>query len=406
MTHQKRCTEIDDDATPIPPLFVLTFLFSVATAVMWNGLGFVAKESYAFPESLTFILFMVNGCIYAIAAFSCGRILRAIERRLSPRGLLLIVLLIQAGIAPLMGLASGAWAIWVVSVVFSICSAALWSMVESYMSAGRHGRTQRTTIGWWNLCWMASNALGLAAMAMFMGAGNSRWSVAALGPICLIATLMVFWFPKAPAAHVENTGDDAGRHEHYRPMLRSSRVMLPMSYVLIGALGPIMPYRLDDLAVGLSWVTPLTAIWLATRVGMVFLMSHLHFWHGRWASLGTAGLLMAIGFGLITIGPGLGSVLTGLALLGIGQGMVYYSAIYYVLVLGNADVDAAGTHEGLIGVGYAAGPAAGLVGLLIGPMLGIENAIGWVVLALALGSAWPAIAPWWHARGSVPRTIR
>jgi len=395
--HRER--EVDADATPVPPLFILTFLFSVATAVMWNGLGFVAKESYDFPEWLTFLLFVVNGCIYAVAAFGCGAVLRAVEDRLSPRGLLALVLVIQAVTAPLMGIANGPWAIWVVSIIFSICSAGLWSMVESYMSSGRHGRTMRTTIGWWNLCWMASNALGLAAMTIFMGSGNSRWSVAALGPVCLLGTLMVFWFPARPAAHVASAPTGVG-HDRLRPMLRSSRVMLPMSYVLIGALGPIMPYRLDDLSVGLEWVTPLTAIWLVTRVGMVFLMSHAHFWHGRWGSLGAAGTLMGIGFGLISVGPGIASVLWGLALLGIGQGIVYYSAIYYVLVLGNADVDAAGSHEGLIGVGYAAGPAAGLVGLFVGPALGIDNAIGWVVLFLAAGCAWPAVSPWWRSRRS------
>ena len=36
------------------------------------------------------------------------------------------------------------------------------------MSAGRHGKAMRSVIGWWNLTWMSSNALGLAAMAFFM----------------------------------------------------------------------------------------------------------------------------------------------------------------------------------------------------------------------------------------------
>ncbi|MCH2145796.1 MAG: hypothetical protein MK082_11720, partial [Phycisphaerales bacterium] len=312
------------------------------------------------------------------------------------RGILLMVLLIQTPIAPLMGFFDGVWAIWVVSITCSVCSAILWSMVESYMSAGRHGKSMRSTIGWWNLCWMASNALGLAGMTLFMTGGNSRWAVAALGPICLVALFTVFWFPRSPAAH-DSAVSDIPLRDQYRPMLRSCRIMLPMSYVLIGALGPIMPYRLDALDVGLSWVTPLTATWLLTRVLMVLAMSKIHFWHGRWGTLGLSGLLMLIGFGLITTGPGIGWVLLGLAMLGVGQGMTYYSAIYYVLALGNADVDAAGTHEGLIGVGYAAGPVAGLVAILFGG----GAATGWVVIALFLITAWPAIAPWWRSRQPV-----
>ena len=386
-------SDVDPDATPIVPLFILTFLFSVATAVLWNGLGFVAKEAYAFPEWKTFLLFTVNGCIYAFAAFRCGRFLRSISGLLQPRSILILVLLAQAPIAPLMGIFTGEWAIWVVSISCSVCSAALWSMVESYMSAGRHGRSMRAMIGWWNLCWMASNALGLAGMALFMTDGNSRWAVAALGPICLVATCMVFWFPRSPASH-DSEASDIPLRAQYRPMLRSCRVMLPMSYVLIGALGPIMPYRLDELSVGIAWVTPLTATWLVTRVLMVLAMSNVHFWHGRWSTLGCSGAMMAMGFLLITVGPGITSVLIGLALLGIGQGMTYYAAIYYALALGNADVDAAGTHEGLIGVGYAAGPAAGLIAILFGG----GSAIGWVVITLLAMASWPALRPWWRNR--------
>ncbi|MDG2030040.1 MAG: hypothetical protein P8J45_03435 [Phycisphaerales bacterium] len=386
---------VDPDATPIPPLFILTFLFSVATAVMWNGLGFVAKSSYAFPEWKTSLLFVVNGVIYALGAFGCGRFLRAIAGHSTPRGILLVVLLIQTAAAPLMGIFSGTWAIWTVSIIFSLCSAVLWSTVESYMSAGRHGHSMRTVIGWWNLTWMSSNALGLAAMAFFMAdAQGSRWSVAALAPICLLATIMVFWLPRSPAAH-DSEKSGIPLRARYRPMLQTSRIMLPMSYVLIGALGPIMPYRLDQLEIGLSWVTPLTATWLVARVGCVLLMSKLHFWHGRWGTLGAAALLMVGGFALVTMGPGVASVLAGLALIGIGQGLTYYSAIYYVLALGNAAVDAAGTHEGLIGVGYAAGPAAVLIGILMGG----DSTVAWVVMALVVIVAWPAVSPWWTTRG-------
>ena len=365
---------------------------------MWNGLGFVAKTAYAFPEWKTSLLFMVNGAIYAFAAFGSGRFLRRIAGLASPRGILCGVLLIQTAVAPLMGVFSGTWAIWTVSIVFSLCSAVLWSMVESYMSAGRHGRSMRSVIGWWNLTWMSSNALGLAGMAFFMTGGDgSRWSVAALAPICLLATVMVFWLPRSPAAH-DSEDSEIPLRDRYRPMLQTSRIMLPMSYVLIGALGPIMPYRLDQLEIGLGWVTPLTATWLVARVGCVLVMSKLHFWHGRWGTLGAAGALMLGGFALVTLGPNVASVLTGLALIGIGQGLTYYSAIYYVLALGNADVDAAGTHEGLIGVGYAAGPAAVLVGILAGG----DSTVAWIVMGLVVAVAWPAVSPWWRTRGCRP----
>ena len=59
-----------------------------------------------------------------------------------------------------------------------------------------------------------------------------------------------------------------------------------------------------------------------------------------------------------------------------------------------ADVDAASTHEGLIGVGYAAGPAAAAVGVVLGG--------GGLVVASSLAlpaiAAWPALRPWLRSR--------
>ena len=386
---------VDADATPMAPLLALTFLVSVATAVMWNGLGFVAKHDYAFPEWLTFVLFAVNGAVYALCAFNSGRLLRALHKYLSPRSILAATLLIQTVTAPLTGIFEGAWALWLVSLIFSTCSAVIWSTVESYMSAGRHGRAMRSSIGWWNLTWMASNALGLAGMAFFLDSGNGRWSIGVLGPLCFIAVILLAWFPKSPAKH-----EVASESEHvapnFVPMLSSCRIMLPVSYVLIGALGPIMPYRLAEISVALSWETPITSTWLLTRVLAVATMWALQFWHGRWSTLGVSGLLLFIGFGLVTLAPGLTWILIGLALIGIGQGITYYAAIYYALAVGNADVDAAGTHEGLIGVGYGAGPAAGVLGLALGG----GPAIGWIVLVIAGCASWPALRPWRRTRNS------
>lgn len=392
------------EPAPLAPQLALTFLASIATAVMWNGLGFVAKSDYGFQEWETFLLFAANGLVYAIAAILSGRVLRALEGLLSPRGMIALTLVAQALAAPMVGLVDGRWALWTTSFLFSICSAWLWPIVESYMSAGRHGHSMRATIGWWNVTWMTANALGLASMSLFIwadiGDEGGRWSVGALGPICLLAAVMLIWFPERPAEHRAERHDEVGRN--YAGMLTSCRIMLPMSYVLIGALSSLMPYKLDELGVAPTLETPLTATWLVARVFLVVGMWRLLFWHGRWGSLGLAGFLMLVGFGLIAIGPNLASVLAGLALVGAGQGMIYYSAIYYALSVGHAEVDAAGTHESLIGLGYAAGPAVGLFGL----MLGGGAAVGWVVLGAAGLATLPALRPWLTGKRTALREAR
>jgi hypothetical protein len=56
------------------------------------------------------------------------------------------------------------------------------------------------------------------------------------------------------------------------------------------------------------------------------------------------------------------------------MGVVYYAALYYAMSVGRAEVDAGGTHEALIGVGYTIGPLASLGGLRAGAAL---RAAGW-----------------------------
>ena len=74
-------------------------------------------------------------------------------------------------------------------------------------------------------------------------------------------------------------------------------------------------------------------------------------------------MLLVGGFIATVLAGSIAAVVVALAIFGFGQAVVYYTARYYAMRVGDADVDAASTHEGLIGVGYAAGPAAAAIGV-------------------------------------------
>lgn len=378
------------ERTDFRPQLLLTFLASLATAVMWCGLGFVAKHGYGFPEWMTFVLFASSGVVYCLAALLAHRTLEFLKGRVSPRSVLAIALIAQGTISPLIGIIDASWVLWFVSFGVSVCSAFVWPIVESYMSSGTCGAQMRSRIGWWNICWMSGTALGLVGMTPFLQADSARWAIVALGPASIIAAVMLFWYRSEPMVLEERPERSRIIGTNYRSMLSSCRVMMPLSYVLIGAVGPIMPYRLGDLGVSLAWETPLTSIWLFARVMAVAFMWRMSTWHGRWGSLLIGGVSMAIGFILITIGPNTTTVILGLGLLGIGQGITYYSAIYYALALGDGDVESAGKHEALIGAGYGMGPIIALCGLTLGG----GAAIGWAVITVTGIASWPAIRPW------------
>ena len=52
----------------------------------------------------------------------------------------------------------------------------------------------------------------------------------------------------------------------YRSLLRSARILLPLSYVLTSAMSPLLPFRFRDLGVAVEWATPATTSWMAARI--------------------------------------------------------------------------------------------------------------------------------------------
>src|SRR5690606_37811744 len=110
----------------------------------------------------------------------------------------------------------------------------------------------------------------------------------------------------------------------------------------------------------------------------------LPFWHGRWGALLLGGAGLAVGFVMIIIAPNALVLLSGLAIFGGAQGLVYFAALYYAMTVGRGAVDAGGMHEGLIGLGYAIGPALGLASIGLVSLEVVQWPMEGVLITLAL----------------------
>jgi len=339
----------------------LTAFASAGTSVIWNGLPFIAKQQYDFSEAKNLALYLFIGLVYISGALSAGKLTKAIERYCSPRTLLAVLLLIQTIVCMTPIISVGQWTIWLAGGVLGVCSAWMWPIVESFLVAGRHGREMRRIIGWWNMVWMISVAGTMFAMAPLME-GNASMVIVGLGGMFGLATFVLILFPKSPAIHDIETSSRAVP-QSYNKLLSGARVLLPMSYVINGTLAPLLPFVLTNLAIETFWQTPVVATWMIARVGMTAIMWRYEGWHGKWSILWMALIAMAVGFVCIFTASGLPMLFAGLIIFGGGMGVTYYAGLYYAMAVGRARFDAGGTHEALIGTGYAVGPLAGLIAI-------------------------------------------
>ncbi|MHC5022744.1 MAG: MFS transporter [Planctomycetota bacterium] len=376
----------------LAPVLLVTFLASLGTGVFWFGLPFIARQAFDFSQLRNLALSAMMGVIYTLGAFRAGSITRRLERRLSPRSVLGWCLALQALACLLPVATSREWGLWIAAAAVTVLSSVAWPIIESYVTSGRHGRDMQRAIGWFNLTWMPAVVVPMFVMAPLLER-HGVWAIAGLSGAGVLALLILPGFGDRPAPHDHET---AATHvaPEYPLLLRSVRVLLPLSYVLTSAMSPILPYRFEEIGVDVQWQTPSTATWMILRVVALLVMWRLPFWHGRWGTLLLGAATMTAGFAAIILATTLPVMLLGFATLGVGVGVVYYTALYYAMSVGLAEVEAGGTHEGLIGVGYAVGPLAGMAGVALGGS-GPTVAVVWALVALG---AVPAVHPYLRAR--------
>jgi MFS family permease len=220
--------------------------------------------------------------------------------------------------------------------------------------------------------------------------------ISALGVIHILTIGFVFMLSREPAKHLD---DETEPHPRvYIDLLRATRWLLVLSYILVCALNPILPTRLEAIGADADAGARIASAWAISRLGVFLLMQRWHGWHGRWRTTIWAGGALAFGFALTVLATSVTMMIAGLAIFGVGVGGVYCAALYYAMEVGAAQVEAGGKHEALIGLGYTAGPFIGLVpwwahsaGLLdaanIAPVI-----VGFAIVAgivVFIGAMWP-----------------
>jgi MFS family permease len=373
---------------PLPALMVLSFLCSLGTGSLWTGLPFVAEHDFHFTKSENMWLAVAESAVYAVVALLSGGVLKRIGAVAAPRTVLGGILLFTLAMC-LLTLTGSVAALIATALGVSAASAMMWPIVESYLSSGRHGHQLRSAVGVFNIVWTTATAAGLVLMGPVFATDYSRIAIVAIGPVCALAIVCLPWFPASPPPHLEH-GLPPAVPTVYRPLRAASRALLPTSYLLIGTIGPMLPYITSGIGIAPAWQTPVSSTWHAVRVLAMLAMWRMAFWHGKWSTLTAGAALMAGGFLLAMSAASVQTLMLALAAFGAGHAVLYYASLYYAMSVGHAEVDAGGQFEALIGVGYISGPIASLVGMSLAGETGARG----LVFLLAAGASMLAAREW------------
>ncbi|MEM1423441.1 MAG: MFS transporter, partial [Planctomycetota bacterium] len=203
-----------------------------------------------------------------------------------------------------------------------------------------------------------------------------------LGAVHALALIGVRWLPRFPPRH------GSGAHDHdpdeaaaYRRLLSCFRLLLMGSYILHSAMTPLLPARFEQLSVSGPERVLYASAWMGARILAFAVLERWHGWHGRRRTLVWAGGSMALGFAGVLLAPGPWWAVGALVVLGAGIGSAYAAALYYAMEVGDAQVDAGGAHEAMIGIGYTGGPLAALlaVGAADVGLIGRGSVDAWVL---------------------------
>ncbi|GAB4551322.1 MAG: hypothetical protein Tsb0013_13370 [Phycisphaerales bacterium] len=350
-------------AAPLWVGLTITWLGSLGTGAATNGVYFVADQMHGFSRAENLWLGVFFGMMFVPAAFLSGKATRLLERRVgwSERGVLLAVLLGITASCVFAGYARAAWSIWVFVALFAPLTGMLWPLVEGFISGGRRGKALRGATGKFNLAW-ASATFGAYWFMRPLLEIDPAWVFYGLGAVHLLSAGFTIWLPRFPGRH----GSAAHAHDpleaaSYRRLLACFRMLLMGSYILHSAMTPILPARFTALGVGEADRVLYASAWMGSRVLAFVVLERWHGWHGRRRTLLWSGGGMALGFAGVLLAPGVWWAVGALVVLGAGIGSAYAAALYYAMEVGDAQVDAGGAHEAMIGLGYTGGPLAALV---------------------------------------------
>ena len=380
-----------------PVVFILEGINAFATTFFYFYLFFYMRERFGFGDRANLCLAALNGFIYAIAAWQCGRFTQRRGYAASLRtGFVLMIgaLVVGSQLESAAGL-FGVMMVWTIGTCFT------WPALEALPCEGESPRGVQRMVGIYNIVWAAGGAVAYfvgGAVIEKLGMRSLFWL-----PVSLhVAQLALLeWAQRQTAPRVLETGtetrgraDGAQLHSAAAPpgaeielnprpiakarlFLRLAWIGNPFAYIAIHAIAPVIPTVAERLKLTPMFAGFFCSIWFFARLGAFVWLWLWPGWHYRFRWFIASYVALVACFLVILLATSLWVLLVAQLVFGLGLGLIYYSSLYYSMDAGDTKAEHSGLHEAAIGIGICAGPAVSAAALWLSPAT--ANAGAWTV---------------------------
>lgn len=375
--------------------FLIEFLNCYGVVYYSNFLFFYMKSVFGFSDLDNLLLAAMNGLIYIFAAWQCG----AFAGRFgSMRSLYIGSFGIACSLIAGMFLHSAAGQV-VVFAVWTIALCFIWPALEAIV-VENSGANLAKVVGYYNVTWASGAAIAFFTAGMLierLGMQSLFWLPLCLIPVQLLLLPVAARLTKKEKQDSSIAGALSGveaspatypaRARHF---LHMAWLANPLSYVAINTIIPLIPSISAKLGLSTGTAGIVCSLWMFMRLGVFVFLQRWTKWHYRWSGLAGAFVLMIVSFIGIILAPNLVTLIAVQIGFGVAIGLVYYSSLYYSLMVSDKKEANCGVHEAMVGLGQFVGPAfgAGSLVLLPGAVGGGVLPVGALLLTGFGGLVW------------------
>jgi MFS family permease len=354
MTHGREA-----ERTRLAMVHTIEALVSAASNLLTFGVFFFTKHQFGWTLFQNFVLSAGLGAVYIVGALAAHSLSTRFGRRgpLTVIYSIIIVTTLIAAAHPTPTITT------VVILIYAFVSSMTWPIIENLISAGvddPHLLSRR--LARYNIVWATVGSVVIALNGLII----EKWPAGVFlipAGACAAALVLVMLGRIDP----DGGGDAPKPHGDPEPTLARqrvvalwlSRISVPAMYLMIYALGAMLPSLAVIQPLRPAAQTAICSVWMIVRLAAFLVLGATAFWHTRPRLLLLAAATLLISLLMITLPDNLLIMVLGQVAFGAATGLIYAASLYFGMVLSEGSTEHGGYHEALIGLGMTLGPAVG-----------------------------------------------